>query len=208
MTPETDDALWLSKPEAAQLLGTSVRNVERRAFSGYVRKRSLPRAPGETTARVVYNRADLLALKLGRPNEYGVPNEKPTDAAASKSEAVISIPAAPVESDASKIRELELWAAKDEALMCAQDRVIESLDASLKRAWEAERVLRAALATPPAPAVPRVWLNLQEAAAASGLPAAWLLANVEYVQALDLGRSGRKGGRWRFRLADLERIGR
>lgn len=160
MTPE-DDSLWLTKPDAAALLGVATRQIERREAAGQLRKRTLPRAPGETSARVVYSRADLLALKAGAPNEYAADNGTPTTALAAA-----GVPFDFVGAFASAL-------------------------AALK---------------PDAPA-PRPWLTLDEAAAASGLTARYLLANVDYLQALDLGAHTR-GGRWRFRLDALANIGR
>lgn len=174
MTPE-DDGLWLSKPDAAALLGVATRQIERREAAGQLRKRTLPRAPGETSARVVYSRADLLALKAGTPNEYDADNGRATDGQRTGN----GLPT--FETNALAIR----------------NSVMDELFRNYFAAREP--------AAPPAPAKP--WLTLSEAAEASGLPAAWLVKNAEYVQALDLGTHTR-GGRWRFRLDALANIGR
>jgi hypothetical protein len=65
-----ESGVWLTKDEAAALLGVHPRQVERREAGGQIRKKALPREPGQTTARVVYSRADLLAVKAGTPNDY------------------------------------------------------------------------------------------------------------------------------------------
>lgn len=55
----------LRKEAAAELVGCSVRQIERFASEGLVRKWTPPKAPNERTAPVVYSRADLLAVKSG-----------------------------------------------------------------------------------------------------------------------------------------------
>lgn len=63
---EIDSEMWLGKNEAAKLLKTSPRQLERRAREGRVGKRYLPRKPSEKAARVVYSRNDILDLVNGR----------------------------------------------------------------------------------------------------------------------------------------------
>lgn len=70
------DGLWLSKGEAAALLGVQTRQIERREAAGQLRKRMLPKEAGQTAARVVYSKADLLALKAGTPNDYRAPGRE------------------------------------------------------------------------------------------------------------------------------------
>lgn len=174
MAPE-DTGLWLSKPEAAALLGVATRQIERREAAGNLRKRTLPRAPGETSARVVYSRADLLALKAGAPNVYASQNETAGRELTTNGQRI---------DNGSATTALAVGGAP----------------------FDFMRTLAAILAARAEPVAPRPWLTLDEAAAASGLPAAWLVKNAEYVQALDLGAHTR-GGRWRFRLDILARIG-
>jgi hypothetical protein len=64
---EDHSRAWLPKAEAAELLGVSLRQLERRHSEGVVAKRVLPKAKGETASRVVYSRADIEALKAGAP---------------------------------------------------------------------------------------------------------------------------------------------
>ena len=66
-----DDKQWLGKLEAAKLLGVSVRQLELKTAQGKVQKRTLPKLPSERSARVVYFREDLDAIRAGRPNHHG-----------------------------------------------------------------------------------------------------------------------------------------
>jgi hypothetical protein len=61
---------WLPKEAAAKLLGVKLRSLEKRASQGYVEKQVQPRHPSERAARVLYSRADILALKSGTPNVH------------------------------------------------------------------------------------------------------------------------------------------
>ena len=65
-----DDKRWLGKLEAAKLLGVSVRQLELKTAQGKVQKRTLPKLPSERSARVVYFRDDLDAIRAGRPNSH------------------------------------------------------------------------------------------------------------------------------------------
>ena len=61
----------------------------------------------------------------------------------------------------------------------------------------------------PAPAAPaRPWLTVDEAADYTGLPASFLarLITGGKLPALDIGRCGRSGGRWRVNRRDLDAI--
>lgn len=150
----------LSKQEAAGLLECSVRNVERLAAAGQIRKITLPKAPGEKTAPVVYDRRDLEAVKRGETEA------KPaTVVGGSKAQTTIV------------------------------------------NAGAAEFVahVAAALALPPAEP-PKPWLSISEAAAFSGLPAAFLRA-----RAPELARAGAAVNvatgsrpRWRILRKNLE----
>ena len=59
------DRDWMTKTEAATLLGVSVRQLEKRETQGFIRKMTLPRAKHERTAPVRYSRADIEAFKAG-----------------------------------------------------------------------------------------------------------------------------------------------
>jgi hypothetical protein len=76
---------WMPKDRAAKLLGASVRQLERRAQQGYIEKKLGERAPTERNAPVFYSRADILAIKAGKPNVYAreVPAAKTEQRAAS-----------------------------------------------------------------------------------------------------------------------------
>lgn len=62
---QIDSGVWLGKAEAAKLLKTSPRQLERRAQMGLIKKRYLPKRATETTARVVYLRDDIEKLLNG-----------------------------------------------------------------------------------------------------------------------------------------------
>jgi hypothetical protein len=59
---------WVSKEEAAALMGVKPRQVEKRAQAGYIEKRYLDRRLNERSARVQYSRADIVAFLAGTPN--------------------------------------------------------------------------------------------------------------------------------------------
>ena len=61
---------WLPKAEAAALLGVSYRQLERRAKAGYVQTQYAERGPTESAAAALYSRADIEALKAGKPNVH------------------------------------------------------------------------------------------------------------------------------------------
>jgi hypothetical protein len=68
--PEVDE-IWLPKDEAAALLKVGIRQLENRAADGQIRKATLPKLPSERVARVVFSRADVLALLNGTPRTPG-----------------------------------------------------------------------------------------------------------------------------------------
>jgi hypothetical protein len=179
MTPEPDDALWLTKRDAATFLGVSTKQVERREAAGQLRKRTLPRAPGETSARVVYSRADLLALKAGAPNEYGTPLAAIMQGAPAQTARV----------------------SQNETHALATSRV-DSFAAALFAHFEAGRLSAA-------PSVVRPWLTLDEAAAWSGLSRGYLLRRAREGApfALDQSDGGTRAA-WRFSRAGLEGAGK
>lgn len=63
---------WVPKIEAAELVGLSVRQLERLAQRGYVQVETHARARGRGKM-AVYNRRDLDAYNAGAPNIYAVP---------------------------------------------------------------------------------------------------------------------------------------
>lgn len=186
MEEDIAGGVWVEKDDAAELLRVTVRSIERLAAAGRLRKQTLPREKSDTSARVFYSREDLLALKAGTPNEYG---EKPTHYD-NAGRYPVPIYAEGVSNDA--------------APQLPQTALATSPPSEFMRDLVA--ALAARLSQTPAVA-PKAWLNLAEAAEASGLTARYLLANVDYLQALDLGAHTR-GGRWRFRLDALANIGR
>ncbi len=63
---------WITKDEAAELLGVNPRQVQKRVEQGYIEKRTLARLPTEPQGRVQYSRADVDALLAGAPNQHAV----------------------------------------------------------------------------------------------------------------------------------------
>ena len=173
---------WLSKMDAARLLGVQIRQLEKREKQGYIRKQTLARRMNEKTAGVRYSREDIEALKRGEPNHNGsglVPEAK--------------APALAKTPD----KNIEIRKAPTPAAAIAHP-------AGDPFAGLAAQLARLAEAFPP-PAEAKPWLTLSEAAAFSGLPAAWLLgqARAGAVRAVNVGAG--KRAFWRFNRADLQK---
>jgi hypothetical protein len=173
---------WIPKAAAAKLLGVSPRQIERREQRGYIEKRQLPRRPTESTARVEYSRADVLALKAGTPNTYA--------RAVEESEKSTSGPVS--------IRLNTSQPAESTALAR-----VEPIGAPGR---EFERFAQLFATIQGAKPTPKPWLSLDEASAFSGLTRAWLLKEAESgegsIAIRDMGKHAR-GGRWRFLRDDL-----
>jgi excisionase family DNA binding protein len=75
--PKTEKSEWITKEEAAKILGVNVRQVQKRAEQGYIEKRLLARLPNERQARVVYARHDVDAIVAGTPNHCQQVEEEP-----------------------------------------------------------------------------------------------------------------------------------
>jgi hypothetical protein len=175
-----EDGIWMSKEEAAAFCGVKVRSIERKEAAGCIRKQTLPREPGQTTARVVYSKADLVALKAGAPNDYRRPaSDEATPGAGNPGTALATT-----------------------AHATGSNGVEGSAQQGLLQAFGLlfERVAPRPEAKP--------WLTLEEAADFSGLTQAWLLRQAEGSApfVLDLGKHSR-GGRYRFRRKDFESLG-
>ncbi len=69
--PEQNE--WVTREEAASILGVNERQVQKRAEQGYLERSFLPRRPNERQARVRYARRDLEAILAGTPNQHGIP---------------------------------------------------------------------------------------------------------------------------------------
>lgn len=83
---EIDPHLWLSKTEAADYAGVSIRSLERREAAGQLEKRILPRGGG-----VVYSKADLKAIKHGNPRPVILPGPGAPDPYANGAAAGVAI---------------------------------------------------------------------------------------------------------------------
>ena len=172
------DEIWLPKDEAAALLKVGIRQLENRVTDGLIRKKVLPKAPSERVARVVFSRADVMALKAGKPNtrDESIRPEPSQSVSNGKSNALA--PAAP-----------------ERGILAIPHALIDLL----RERREPGSLIKAPL---------KPWLTLEEAAEYSGLTRKWLLKEAEAGQGAiavrDMG--GRvRGGRWRFLRADLGR---
>lgn len=178
--PEPKTALeeWIPKAAAAKLLGVSLRQLERREQKGYIEKKQLPRLPTESTARVLYSRADLVALRAGKPNVHArVVDDSGPDPEAS-AEPAVSNGAAPT-----------LALVRRAAPAGTEKDPFAALAAHLAR-------LSAAY---PAPPVAKPWLSIDEAVEYSGLPRSWLVAQARAgaAFAIDVASGGARQI-WRF----------
>lgn len=186
-TPKPALEEWIPKTAAAKLLGVSLRQIERREKDGFLEKRTLPRLATESTGRVVYSRADLLALKAGTPNTHARAVQDVVDPEASPLQPVVSNGGAGG-GGGSNGKALALvrngsYAQRD--YVAAFDAIVGSLRA----------------ATPPAP---KPWLTVDEAVEYSGLPRGYLLkrAREGWDAAVDVSTGGAHQF-WRFNRAAL-----
>lgn len=101
-------------------------------------------------------------------------------------------------------RELALFHARDIALLKLG--MLDQVQPPAPKQLQVAAPVRQAATAPPAPAAPRLWLTIAEAAEYSGLPASFLIRLIGggKLAALDVGN--RKGGRWRIAKRDLEAI--
>jgi hypothetical protein len=164
---------WLEKEPAADRLGVGLRQLENRAAKNEIRKQRLTRQPNERAARVLYSIEDIDAIVAGKPNHHGEPAPEPKPKAD------------PDRSGSGSGSALTPAAGAGDPL-----------------AQLAAQLARIGAAFPPAEAA-KPWLTLQEAAAWSGLPAAWLLerARAGQIQAVNVGQGSREF--WRFNRAGL-----
>jgi hypothetical protein len=189
MTAKPAPEEWLQKVPAAKLLGVAVRQLERRARDGYIESRRLPREVNETTARAVYSRADIVALKSGKPNVHARPVEEPA-------EPLVYGPDDPDHflRDGKSSRALALRAVPD------PDPGSTAFARGLAVIFENFENLR--------PAKQKPWLSLAEAVEYSGLPKAWLVAQAREgaAFAIDVSGGGTRAS-WRFNRAALGAAG-
>lgn len=90
LAPQTD-VNWVTKREAARLLGVTERQIDRHRDAGRVRFERRPRQPHESQAPVFYRLDDLEAIQRGEPRYWPVvektqPNGAARDAGAPQSE--------------------------------------------------------------------------------------------------------------------------
>jgi hypothetical protein len=178
---------WIPKSAAAKLLGVSLRQIERREKDGFLEKRTLPRLATESTGRVVYSRADLLALKAGTPNTHARAVQDIVDPEASPLQPVVSNGGAGGGGGSN---------GKSTALALVRNTPASGPPAAF---WQA--LYNAATATPPAP---KPWLTVDEAVEYSGLPRGYLLkrAREGWDAAVDVSTGGAHQF-WRFNRAAL-----
>lgn len=167
---------WITKDEAARLLGVNPRQVQQRAAHGYIEKRVLPRLPTERQGRVEYSRVDVDALKAGKPNMHATQVDD----------------VGPLAPSGEGTRDLALFHG------AAPLRRSSGLGAPLEMIRGLAEI--AAALQPPAPAAPKAWLTLGEAAAYSGLTPATIEELVRDRQVFAIGRGPKT---WRIQRAGL-----
>lgn len=174
---------WLGKADAARLLGVATRQVERRTRQGYIDSRREPRGVNETTARVVYSRTDILALKAGKPNVHARPIPETEPAA----------------NDASRPISTRLKTDQDGSTALA---VRPDTDPFAGLAAKLAGLAAFAAQFPPPPVtMPGPFVSLAEAVTLSGMPASWLVAQARagVPWAVNVGTGKREF--WRFSIA-------
>jgi len=185
-TTEHRNEAWLSKSAAARFLGVSERQIERREQQGYIEKRVLPRDPHESMARVEYSRADLEALKAGKPNMYAREVSNIIDRSR------------PV-NETGKLGDLAHPLSQTALAIRGRPAGVDGFAAL------AAHLARLSAAYAPAEAVP--WLSLRDAAKYSGLPRRYLLdaARDGALFARDVSVGGARS-RWMFNREALGRL--
>lgn len=171
--PKTaEQAHWIPIAEAAQLLGVTPRQVQRREQAGNIEKRFGPRI-GSAGAPVLYSRADIEALKAGMPNVHAR-----------------EVDAHPQSDRAGKSTALALAGAPDATVALARITPSEILKSLAE-------LINAARNVPPLE--PKPWLTLEEAVEYSGLPGSFLLAKAREGAsfAMDVASKGDRQ-HWRF----------
>jgi hypothetical protein len=179
-TPSPTD--WISKEEAARILGINHRQLQHRASQGYIEKRFLPKRAHERQARVTYAKRDVEALLAGVPNH--------------------SEQLAPVAPESKKKIGKGLERAFDDYVKAGMPPITAEGAYAFPRMLEAHV---AALARIAPPRVTKAWLTLEEAVDYSGQTASEIAHRVrdETVYA-----TGRGPLTWRIQRESLDRWGR
>lgn len=172
---------WLTKQQAAQVLGVAEKTIDRMAKAGELHKEILKR-PRQAPI-VVFHPGDVNRAKAAREAQ-----QSPAPFVMSEKESGLSadVSGRPV-SDVS--------------------RSMSEVSVPWSDSWIRDMSTRLSNLSKIFPAEPtNLWLTLQEAADYSGLPAAVLVdfINSGRLPALDIGR--RRGGHWRIRKVDLRKL--
>ena len=195
----TNENEWVTKAEAAALLGTSTRQLERRAENGNIRKRTAEKRPWERAATVLYARADIVALNAGNPNTHatlvsnGAAMERQNNGNSNGHPPAATEPTTRATSTPDTLATPATLATIPSAIEPPQ----------LTSAWRQLAVdLGAALAAAPHQEQ-KFWLNIEEASRASGMPIRWLRAKAEagWDVAENIGTG--KAKFWRFNREGL-----
>lgn len=177
--PVTDE--WLHKKAAAKLLGVSDRQLDRRAEEGWIQKKRAEKKPSERVAPALYSQADIRAILAGAPNNHAriVKDDHATEKKPPARAEVATIPPA------------------------------EPPGPSLTSPWRDLALQLAGIAAQFPTRETKPWLNLEEAAAYSGLPVRWLRQKAEdgSINAINVSVAGAYNKHWRFNREALGRIG-
>ena len=207
--PELSD--WITKEQAAELLGLKERQVQKRAEQGYIEKRYLPRLPNERQARVMYARRDVDALAAGTPNHcQELPAATSGNGPAGPQQLGEASPAP--KPDAALQAAFAQYVAAGMPPLTAEGafafpRLPEAELASVNsqvEAWNAMATYLTKLSNALAPPQRKAFLTFEEAIAYSGLPAAEIDRLLREGLIYSFGRGPKT---WRIQRASLDAYG-
>lgn len=193
-----NESEWLLKADAVSLLGTSARQLERRVEAGNIKRRVEEKQPWQKAAPVYFLKADILALKAGRPNQHatlvngngnGNSNGHPPasyDAATSTTQLATSPPTTTTNghnshnSAGSELATTHATTASTLATLAAfptQETALGLLGAFKDLTTQVSALVEATRATTPPTSKP--WMSIPQAAKWSGMPPRWIRAKAE-----------------------------
>jgi hypothetical protein len=151
---------WMYAEEVCKVLKVKLRQVQQRAAQGYIETHQLPRKPTERQGRTLYRRADVEALKAGKPNMHAVEVEMPakTQALPARAETKALARRPPLSPSIAELSGIG-------GVLTLREFLQETR-----------------------PREPKAWLTLDEAAAYSGLPRILLEVEIWHNRIVTLGR--------------------